>query len=116
MTQSFNLHIEHIHYTAESHTVTAQVVLMNKGDNVLRGPFSLFAVGVHSDFGVPVALNASGVKQGQPFWDLSSAIPAEGFEPMATSRPIELKFKLESFQAAPTGDAFATWLRVYAGI
>jgi hypothetical protein len=113
VTGSFNLRIEHIHYTVESHLVTAKVVLMNKGDSVLRGPLSFFGVGVHSDYGVPTALNAAGTKQGQPFWDVYSALPTAGLAPKASCKPIELRFKLEHFQTVPVGDAVAMWVRVY---
>jgi hypothetical protein len=113
LTRSFELHIVHIQYTPATHTVTAAVVLVNKGNKIVRGPFSMFAVGVHSDFGFPVALNANGVSQGQSFWDLTPAIPAQGLQPKASSQPLELRFKLEHFQAVPTGDAVAMLVRIY---
>jgi len=113
VTQSFDLQITHIQFTPATHAVTADVVLVNKGDQIVRAPLSLFAVGLHSDYGVPVAVNASGVTQGQFFWDLSSVIPTEGLQPKASSKPLELRFELEHFQSMPTGDAVAMLVRVY---
>jgi len=113
VTQSFDLQITHIQFTPATHAMTADVVLVNKGDQIVQGPLSLFAVGLHSDYGVPVAVNASGVTQGQFFWDLSSVIPTEGLQPKASSKPLELRFELEHFQSVPTGDAVAMLVRVY---
>ena len=113
IAQSFNLQIDRIHYTTESHLVTAEVILINRGDSVLQARLSLFGIGLHSDYGDPVALNASGVSQGQPFWDLSSVIATEGLQPKASSKPLELRFELERFQSVITGDAVAMLVRVY---
>jgi hypothetical protein len=114
MTGSVELQIERVAYAAESHIVTARVVVMNKGETSLRGPLSFFGVGLHSDFGVARPLNASGTKQGQPFWNLSAVIPADGLSPKASSKPIELQFKIDRFHSVPTGDAVAMQVRVFA--
>jgi hypothetical protein len=115
VTSLLDLQVDQLNYAAESHAVTVQVILMNKSASLVRGPLTLFAVGLHSDFGRPIVLNATGTQQGQPFWDLSEAIPAEGLRPMAHSRPVELRFKLEQFDAArPSSDALASWVRVYS--
>jgi len=45
--------VVHLQYQPDAHILTADVVLVNKGDKVQRGSLSLLAVGVHSDFGVP---------------------------------------------------------------
>jgi hypothetical protein len=117
VSQAFNLQVEHFYYDAPSRTVTADVVLINKRDSVLRGSFLLFGLGVHSDYGVPVALNANGERQGQPFWDLSSAIPTDGLSPKAASRPLALKFRLDQFRRVPTsGDAVAMSVRVFQSV
>jgi hypothetical protein len=111
LTRSFDLQIAHIDYQPAAHIVTAEVVLVNKGDRLLRGPLALFGVGVHSDFGVPVALNAAGAKQGQPFWDLS--LPVDGLPPKAGNQPLKLRFRLDQFQPMYTGNAVAMRVRIY---
>src|SRR5262249_37295281 len=112
VSDSINLQVWHVDYAADTHIVTAQVQLMNKGDAPVRGALSLFGVGIHSDFGVPAPLNATGAREGQPFWDLSGVIPAEGLGPKATSKPLEMKFKIDAFHAAPRGDAVAMRIQV----
>jgi hypothetical protein len=91
-------------------------MLVNKGKAVLRAPLSFFGVGVHSDFGIPVALNATGTSKGQPFWNASSIIPATGLLPKAKSELLQLRFKIANFQALPVdyqGDAVAMRVYVY---
>jgi hypothetical protein len=114
VTQSFNLQIVRVEYTPTARTVSADVVLVNKGAEIARGPLSLFAVGLHSDYGAPVPLNASGLTGGQPFWDLSPVIPAEGLQPQASSKPLKLRFKLDHFRPVNTGDAVAMLLHVFS--
>ena len=119
LTSLLDLQIEQLNYMAESHTLTVGITLRNKSSSLLRGPLTLFAVGLHSDFGRPIALNAFGSQQEQPFWNLSEAIPAEGLRPLARSSPVELRFKLDPFdpsagRSSSDADALATWLRVYS--
>jgi hypothetical protein len=111
---SVNLRVDHVEYAAESHIVTAAVSVMNKTANPLQGPPSLFAVGLHSDFGVAKALNADGVQQGQPFWNLSAVVPSDGLPPNTSSKPVQLQFKIDQFYSVPTGDAVAMQIRVFA--
>src|SRR5882762_2734513 len=89
VSSEFYLRIDHFNYEAATRIVTAEIVLINKRAHVQKGELSLFGLGVHSDYGVPVALNASGVRHGQPFWDLASAIPAEGLPAKSVSAPIK---------------------------
>jgi hypothetical protein len=80
---------------------------------VRRGTFSIVALGVHSDYGMPVALNASGARKGQSFWNFGTSMLAEGLPAKAISRPIELKFRLDEFHRVPLpGDAVAMAVRV----
>ena len=113
LTQSFDLQISHIQYTPTMHVVNADVTLVNKGDKTVHGPLTLYGVGIHSDYGVPIALNAAGMTRGQPFWDLSAVIPASGLPAKAGSKPIKLQFKIDHFKPVPTGDAVAMLVRVF---
>jgi hypothetical protein len=114
ISNSFDLKLDHLVYADDSHEVAASVTLINKTGHSLRGPLALFGVGLHSDFGVAAPLNASGVEDGQPFWDLSAAFPHAGLQPKASSAPIQLQFKIEQFHSVPIGDAVAMQVRIFA--
>jgi len=115
LTNSFNLQIVHIDCAPATQITSAKVVLVNIGHETIKGPLALYAVGLHSDYGTPRALNASGSTGGRPYWDLSPVIPAEGLRPEASAQPFELRFKISRFQpesAPEQGDAVAMWVGV----
>lgn len=102
------------YWRCKSQTIGADVVLANKGTRIIRAPLALLMIGLHSDYGVPVALNASGTKQGQPFWDASASLPIAGLVPKAASKPLRLHFKLLHFRppGAIEADAVAMQVRI----
>jgi hypothetical protein len=115
LTRSFNIQVERFQYEPQSHIVTVSVSLLNKRDTVVRGPLSLFGIGVHSDYGTSVPLNATGMRQAQPCWDASKSVETDGLPGHAASQPIELKFRIDDFRRLPLpGDAVAMQLRVYS--
>ena len=83
----------------------------------MRKPLSLFGIGLHSDYGRIIAENASGVMQGQPFWNTSSVIPAGGLRPGTSSKPLVLHFKITEFQPLLNNnwgaDGSAMLVRIY---
>jgi hypothetical protein len=119
LSRSFFLRIQDLHYDNATHVVSGKVVLMNKGKTVVRGPLSVFGIGLHSDYGAIAPGNATGVIQGQPFWDASSVIPPDGLQPGADSKPLALQFKITKFQpllnGGRGGDASAMLVRIYQG-
>lgn len=103
ISDSLNLHVDHIDYSSESHVVTATVSLTDKdAKSPSLRPVSLVALGLHSDFGVATPLNADGTVQGQPSWSIKS------------STSIQLRFKIDQFHVVHEGDAVAMLIRVFA--
>jgi len=118
VSELFFLQILNFHYDNATRVVSVDIVLTNKGKTVVRGPLSLFGIGLHSDYGIIAAQNAAGFIQSQPFWDASSVIPASGLQPGARSKPLTLRFKLMKFRPLPNidawgGDASAMLIRIY---
>jgi hypothetical protein len=119
VTKSLFLRLDNVHYDAHSQVVSVDLTLINKGKTVVGKSLSIFGVGVHSDYGIPVARNATGAMQGQPFWDASPVIPVSGLKPMASSKPLRVRFKLTNFHELPGsyaaygGDGVAMLIRVY---
>ena len=119
VTKSLFLRLNNVNYDAPSQVVSVDLILVNRGKTLLGKSLSIFGLGLHSDYGDPVALNATGVVQGQPFWDASSVIPSEGLKPTAGSKPLRVKFKLAHFHQLPGsyatfgGDGVAMLIRIY---
>lgn len=111
ISSSLNLHVDHVDYSSESHVVTATVSLASKEASSLR-PVSLVALGLHSDFGVPTPLNADGTVQGQPSWNITSVAANGGAK--ASSKPIQLQFKIDQFHEVQRGDVVAMQIRIFA--
>jgi len=117
ISSSFSLSVQNLHYNNATRIVSADVILTNKGKTVVRSPLSFFGIGLHSDYGTVAAANATGVIQGQPFWDASAVVPASGLQPGASSKPLMLRFKITRFQqlldGGSGGDASAMLVRIY---
>ena len=112
VSASLNLHVDHVEYSSESHIVTATVSLTNKESAPTLRPVSLVALGLHSDFGVATPLNADGMTQEKPFWNIASVAPDD--DAKAIAKPIQLRFKIDQFHTVPRGDAVAMQIRIFA--
>jgi hypothetical protein len=120
VTQSIALDPIRYHYSPVNHEVTIDTVVTNNGHATLRAPLTLVGIGLHSDFGASSsALNATSRIDGQPAWDISSAIPAGGLKPKTRSKPIHVAFLITHFRSLPSnylgGDAVAMGIRAYEG-
>jgi hypothetical protein len=119
VTKSLFLRLDNVNYDAPSQVVSVDLILVNKGKAAVGKSLSIVGLNMHSDYGDPVALNATGVVQGHPFWDASPVILNDGLKPMATSKPLRVRFKLTNlhplrgYYALLGGDAVAMLIRIY---
>jgi hypothetical protein len=106
------------HYDARSHRIDVNLMLVNASKHRLSRALTVVGTNLHSDFGVPVALNAQGMLDGLPLWRASNVIPVDGLAPGAHSKPLHFAFRVNDFQAPMTlystmGTGVGMRIRVY---
>jgi hypothetical protein len=119
VSKSIVLQMQNVHFDRSTQTLSADVTFTNARKATIGHALSFVSVGLHSDYGSPVPLNATGNIQGQPYWDASSVIPKRGLAAHASSLPLRLQFKIADFHtlpgkyAASGGDAVAMRVFIY---
>lgn len=105
-------------YGPKTKFISPDVVIENKSDGPLVGPFKIAVPGFYKDYGFAEIANADNkASGGGAVWDISSSVPGGTLAPGATSKPFTLKFRCLANEDTPraSDDILGLSVKVYAG-